>query len=126
MELDEEESEEPARFAKQSALMSKGNPGGDNRVLTVPFLRKYLYYCKTKFSKQQLTQEAFEEISQFYVEVRQAAATGVVDPRFRRVCCASFGLEQLAKTRYPSTCKYSRACRILGMCEAMFVGSALH
>jgi DNA replicative helicase MCM subunit Mcm2 (Cdc46/Mcm family) len=86
MELDEEESEEPQRFAKQNALMGSAAADGDSRVLTVPFLRKYLYYCKTKFSKQQLTQEAFEEISQFYVEVRQAAATGVVDPRFRCAC----------------------------------------
>ena len=52
-------------------------------MLTVPFLRKFLYYAKTKHAKQQLTQEAFEDISSFYVEVRQAAATGVVDPRFR-------------------------------------------
>jgi DNA replicative helicase MCM subunit Mcm2 (Cdc46/Mcm family) len=62
--------------------------GGDTgasemRLLTVPFLRKFIYYCKSKFAKQQVTQEAFEEISQFYVEVRQAAATGIVDPRFR-------------------------------------------
>ena len=81
-ELDEAEGEEPARYVKQKGHgMGKGD--SDARVLTVPFLRKFIYYGKTKFVKQQLTQEAFEEISQFYVEVRQAAATGVVDPRFR-------------------------------------------
>ena len=87
MEQDEEEGEEPPRYAKAAAAGVATGADGDARVLTVPFLRKYLYYAKTKYAKQQLSQEAFDEISQFYVEVRQAAATGVVDPRFR---CAAW------------------------------------
>jgi hypothetical protein len=86
-EQDEAEGEEPPRYTKQNAGLH-GDAASHMRILTVPFLRKFIYYSKTKFCKQQLTQDAFEEISQFYVEVRQAAATGVVDPRFR--CAALF------------------------------------
>jgi MCM AAA-lid domain len=87
-EQDEEEAGEQPRYLKQGLINSEDS-ADEGRMLTVPFLRKFLYYCKTKFAKQTLTQDAFEEISQFYVEVRQAAATGIVDPRFR---CAAAGV----------------------------------
>lgn len=60
-----------------------GATESEDQLLTVAFLRKYVHYAKAKFGKQLLTQEAFEEISNFYVEVRHAAASGTVDPRFR-------------------------------------------
>lgn len=78
LEQDEDEGGEPPRY-----LSGSGASDSEEQLLTVAFLRKYIFYCKTKFGKQLLTQDAFEEISQFYVEVRQLAASGVVDPRFR-------------------------------------------
>jgi DNA replicative helicase MCM subunit Mcm2 (Cdc46/Mcm family) len=78
VEQDEEEGGKPAHYLPNTS----GNPD-EEPLLTVPFLRKFLYYCKSKFGKQTLSQEAFEEISQFYVEVRNAAAIGTIDPRTR-------------------------------------------
>ena len=106
MEQDEVEGEEPPRWATVAAPATAGGGAATAAdalsVLTVPFLRKYLYYSKTKFAKQQLTQEAFEDISQFYVEVRQAAATGAVDPRFR---CARHASLWLACWRQECLCQ---------------------
>jgi DNA replication licensing factor MCM3 len=79
VEQDEEEGGQPVRYLhNQSKNGAKGDP-----LLTVSFLRKFLLYCKSKYGKQTLTQDAFEEISQFYVEVRTAASIGAIDPRSR-------------------------------------------
>ena len=82
LEEDEEDGEAPPQYVKHNDALH-GSHALDAKILSVPFLRKFIYYAKSKFAKQELTQEAFEEISHFYVEIRQAAATGVVDPRDR-------------------------------------------
>lgn len=78
VEQDEEEGGKPPHYMPNTSGKSDEDPR-----LTVAFLRKFLYYCKSKYGKQTLSQEAFEEISQFYVEVRNAAAIGTIDPRTR-------------------------------------------
>lgn len=78
VEQDEEEGGKPPHYMPNTS----GKADEDPR-LTVAFLRKFLYYCKSKFGKQNLSQEAFEEISQFYVDVRTAASIGTIDPRTR-------------------------------------------
>lgn len=56
-----------------------GDSGEGAQVLTVDFLRKYIKYCK-RFAPV-LSEEAHEEISERYVEMRRLFQTGYTDTR---------------------------------------------
>uniref|UniRef100_A0A0G4I513 DNA replication licensing factor MCM3 n=1 Tax=Chromera velia CCMP2878 TaxID=1169474 RepID=A0A0G4I513_9ALVE len=58
------------RYASRQGQEESGEEGGSVQILTVDFLRKYIHFCKNH-RQPRLSEEAVEEIADFYAELRK-------------------------------------------------------